>query len=707
MNFQPGSLRQRLLAALTVSALAAGGFVAASPALAAPPHAEPAAGGASSAGAPTPTAIEKPDVMPGIITLSGIPRVGEPVAVNPGTWNPSNVTLRYTWQRDGVLINGATGASYTPVPEDAGTQLTATVYGTASGYNPGDAMTDPATVATGRLSGTAPSVDGSAQVGAWAWAGVVPANWGPGSVSFGYQWLLDGSPISGATGSSYMPTGGQADHELSLAVTGSRTGYQPLTLTSARIRIKFGELQRISDPTISGGTKVGDLLTATPGAYAPELDFFRSYRWMRDGQPIPGADQPGYRLTSADAGTQVHVVIDTMYAGYGLATAASAGVLVQPGSGDPGPLLELSPGEPKLLAASYAHVGSPVSVDPGTWGPGEVAFAYQWLRDNAPIPGATGQFYTPTAADLGDSETHQLSVAVTGSKPGYASATRLSTVKQIHFGQMQKVTDPTLTGTAKVGAVLTAHTGQYQPAAAELRYAWFRDGRQIGGAEGQNYRLVAADAGTRINAVVIGLRPGYENSDAATAQMLVAAADPADPSFDTAPAPIIAGVARAGARLTARVAGWAPAPDSFNYSWLRDGLPIDGASGASHVLSAADRGHRISVEVTGSRAGYASLTKTSAPLFIPRVIGTATPRISGTPKVGKKLTVRKGAWKPAGLSYRYQWKRNGTAIRGSAAKKASYRLTKKDRGARITVVVTAKKTGYLTAVRTSKAVRVR
>jgi hypothetical protein len=51
-----------------------------------------------------------------------------------------------------------------------------------------------------------------------------------------------------------------------------------------------------------------------------------------------------------------------------------------------------------------------------------VTRSYQWLRDGAPIQGATSSRYTATGMDA----THAVSVAVTGSLPGFAPATATS-----------------------------------------------------------------------------------------------------------------------------------------------------------------------------------------------------------------------------------------------------------------------------------------
>ena len=77
------------------------------------------------------------------------------------------------------------------------------------------------------------------------------------------------------------------------------------------------------------------------------------------------------------------------------------------------------------------------------------------------------------------------------------------------------------------------------------------------------------------------------------------------------------------------------------------------------------------------------------------------PKISGTAKVGKTLKAEAGTWKPSGAKLSYQWYRGSAKISG--ATKSSYELTSKDRGKKIKVKVTATKSGYLSAGKTSKS----
>lgn len=97
--------------------------------------------------------------------------------------------------------------------------------------------------------------------------------------------------------------------------------------------------------------------------------------------------------------------------------ASFQGTLGVPTTLDPAPLALKAP-----MALGRTTVGSTLTATPGEWDQAEevLAFSYQWLRDGTPVPGATGQTFRLTSADVG----HRLSVQVTatleGALPGSA-----------------------------------------------------------------------------------------------------------------------------------------------------------------------------------------------------------------------------------------------------------------------------------------------
>ena len=81
------------------------------------------------------------------------------------------------------------------------------------------------------------------------------------------------------------------------------------------------------------------------------------------------------------------------------------------------------------------------------------------------------------------------------------------------------------------------------------------------------------------------------------------------------------------------------------------------------------------------------------------------PSVSGRAVVGHRLEVTAGQWQPGPDRTTYQWLRNGKAIRG--ARSSAYRVTRGDRGKRLSVSVTAHGAGIPDRTVTIKVGRVR
>ena len=136
--------------------------------------------------------------------------------------------------------------------------------------------------------------------------------------------------------------------------------------------------------------------------------------------------------------------------------------------------------------------------------------------------------------------------------------------------------------------------------------------------------------------------PSQESVDALTQAINdgLDALDLIDVAFTTAPTPTITGTAKYGSTLSVSAGTWVPTPSAVTYQWLRNGVAIPSATGTTYKPLYGDIGAKISVSVTGSRADFITVTKTSAAVTIGKGAFTKqpTPKISGTPLVGRKLT---------------------------------------------------------------------
>ncbi|WP_137292451.1 M1 family metallopeptidase [Nocardioides dongxiaopingii] len=170
-------------------------------------------------------------------------------------------------------------------------------------------------------------------------------------------------------------------------------------------------------------------------------------------------------------------------------------------------------------------------------------------------------------------------------------------------------------------------------------------------------------------------------------------ADVAEQAVAPAPLPTITGTPKVGSELTADTTGWAPGT-TFAFGWTVGGEDVADATGPTLLLGPDDAGKVVRVTVTGSKAGYGDVTRTSAAtaaVAAGDLTATPTPTVTGTARVGVPLTAVAGTWDD-GVTLAYRWTRDGAPITGATA--ATYTAVAADAGRRLGVVVTGTKPGF-------------
>jgi hypothetical protein len=173
-----------------------------------------------------------PEIVAGTVSITGTAAVGQKLSASLADW-PTDATFTYQWLR-GTTVVGS-NASYTVTAGDAGNQLSVRVTGTVSGA--ADLVATSAAVsvpaATGKQFAAAPRpvILGSARLNHTLL--VYPGWWRPAPVKLSVQWYRDGVAIRGATKAYYRL--GRADRgaRITVAVTGTKSGYVTTTKVSS------------------------------------------------------------------------------------------------------------------------------------------------------------------------------------------------------------------------------------------------------------------------------------------------------------------------------------------------------------------------------------------------------------------------------------------------------------------------------------------
>lgn len=220
-------------------------------------------------------------------------------------------TLQYQWKRNGAAIAGATAAFYAFTASAADNNATFSVVVT-NGF--GSAESNAATLTVGAAAPPtilAQPADQNVQVGATATFAVQAVAFG-GTLS--YQWLKNGAPIAGATGSSHTtpPTALADDGTLFSVVVTSTVGTTVGgTITSNSARLSVGNAtapaitQQPQDVSVNVGQS-GVFSVVATGTPVP------TYQWSRDGVAINGATSATYSTPPtqlSDSGATFSVLV--------------------------------------------------------------------------------------------------------------------------------------------------------------------------------------------------------------------------------------------------------------------------------------------------------------------------------------------------------------------------------------------------------------
>jgi hypothetical protein len=164
--------------------------------------------------------------------------------------------------------------------------------------------------------------------------------WENSPTAFSYAWLRDGTPIPGATESTYVTTPTDAGQAVQCLVTATNEGggtdtappptvVQPAPVlapptTSYAEAAAFVEVEEGKEP------EPGNVLACSPNESDWSGNPSYSYEWVRDGELIPGASSGEYTLTASDQGDAVQCLVIGANAGGASVGESNGRLLVLP-----------------------------------------------------------------------------------------------------------------------------------------------------------------------------------------------------------------------------------------------------------------------------------------------------------------------------------------------------------------------------------------
>ena len=170
--------------------------------------------------------------LPVTLNRETITRAGVAAKVTLTNFWQTGVTTSYQWLKNGVEIENATKATYTPTNDDIDSQLSVRVTLSKAGNSDTVQYADGKTVLARAFKLTAtPKISGTATVGKTLKA--ITGKW-DSQTTFTYQWLRGSNEIFGQTNSSYRLNPEDRGNQISVRVTATKANYVSVTKSSQK-----------------------------------------------------------------------------------------------------------------------------------------------------------------------------------------------------------------------------------------------------------------------------------------------------------------------------------------------------------------------------------------------------------------------------------------------------------------------------------------
>lgn len=245
----------------------------------------------------------------GSVSITGTLEIGEVLTVDTSLIvEPDGISsTTYQWFRDATEI-GTNAATYTAVAGDVGADITCqvTIIDTLSNQT---TFTSPAVQINAAADNPATgsvAIEGTLRVAEQLTVNTAGLADADGIDSFAYEWRRNGTPIAGATISTYTPVNADVDQNLTCVVTLTDLLANTYDFTSPAVVVL--DSPATGSVSISGLLAEGQILSAITSSLA-DVNGIASlaYQWRNNTADIPGETSSTYTTVADDVGDSISV----------------------------------------------------------------------------------------------------------------------------------------------------------------------------------------------------------------------------------------------------------------------------------------------------------------------------------------------------------------------------------------------------------------